>query len=691
MSKGNPRSFARQISIKQTRRVIRPIQLIIGLIFCAIIIGLAWWFRHNFEQVTSTDYVLKTEAQYNPYYAAELLINSQHNNDDADDTVAITLLDSDLKTLLDELPPIDKTALADGKRPTLIINSIGTKLTDERFDALKSWIEQGGYLITFAARDSSYDDMQAALERLHMLEGERADPETINNDETLNELLAALDSGNEFLNELGIFRADTNYDLDNLIHTEDNAGHTDDSEVAKDSFNGQIEQIIAEAEQQINAKSLSVEEEIAELTRLQPLSLIDVSSYNTDLLQQQLLMVEIWHSQSKLDAQLFQALYPDTAQINLQQTATDDTQILKQQAQRIRQYINTSQTNNNTLNAESADKDIKNSDLKDDKKQRLSKLLTTMLALSDEQLVALFYPTNSVYLQASFGKGRLSVINDSDVFSNPNPNLELTNKASIDVDTSDAIKMNSAPSSALYKLLNSDQFSPTSLLTADNAAWLIALTQNSSEVWILPNTDIDSLPVMLWKQTRPALLGLGLLGLLWLWSLYNRFGKMAHLPSNQSRDIMRYFRQVGRFGWHQDKAQRLTQATTDKVRLLVNEHLKSTVTTSSLTDVPATSHLTALNAVTNHEQPLSIAKLHELLTNRLADKKRLLLRSISTNDRASYENQDSLLLNNEAFIQETISTERLRHAFDSSWQDNAQAFKFTQMTQTLWMIQWLLK
>lgn len=64
-----------------------------------------------------------------------------------------------------------------------------------------------------------------------------------------------------------------------------------------------------------------------------------------------------------------------------------------------------------------------------------------------------------------------------------------------------------------------------SLLSADNAALLIALTANSSEVWILPNTDIDALPIMLWKEARWAVLGLGLLALLWLWSLYNRLAK----------------------------------------------------------------------------------------------------------------------------------------------------------------------
>lgn len=714
MSTGNPRTSmsAMRGTFKQASRSIRLVHLIVGLILCALIIALVWWFRNNFEQVTTTDYALNTEAQYNPYYAAELLINSQYSADidadiEFDDEIAFTLLDSDLKTLLDELPlmDMDTAAIADGYRPTLIINSMGTKLTDERFEALKSWIEQGGHLITFAARGSNYDDMQNALERLETLQQEQATPERISNDEMLNELLEPLDSGNEFLNKLGIFRVENDQDSDD--DTEDDVA--------------EIEVIIEDSQKQVNQvnnESLSIEDQIAELAKYQPLSLIDLTAYgtnystdaNTEIKEKNLLLVEIYHFGAKLNAQLFQSLYPDSAHINLQAFNNNNhtnQQTLKQQAQLIRQYIKASNINpsgltvknivknqtslegkesvvfdNNNNNAsDDTKKNLKSSNLKKSAKEQLPELLTAILALSDEQLVALFYPTDSIYLDASFGKGRLSVINDSDVFSNPNPNLELSDEARTYDANSDTEQADLAPSSALYKLLITDSSIPSSLLSADNAAWLIALTQDSSDVQILPNTDIDSLLVMLWKQARPALLGLGLLAFLWLWSLYNRFGKMAHLPTNQSRDIMRYFRQVGRFGWHQDNAQQLTQATRDKVRLLINEQLKAGVNKASLNDIDT------VNTAANIDGQLSIAKLHELLSARLDDKKRQLIYFISVND----DSNDSLLLTNEAFIRETIASDRLQSAIDSRLQDNNQAFEFTQMTQTLWMIQWLLK
>ena len=704
MSTGNPRNSmsAMRGTFRQASRSIRPVHLIIGLILCAFIIALVWWFRNNFEQVTTTDYALNTEAQYNPYYAAELLINSQYYaavdaDVEFDDEIAFTLLDSDLKTLLDELPlmDMDTAAIADGYRPTLIINSMGTKLTDERFEALKSWIEQGGHLITFAARGSNYDDMQNALERLETLQQEQATPERISNDEMLNELLEPLDSGNEFLNKLGIFRVENNQDSDD--DTEDDVA--------------EIEAILEESQKQVNQvnnESLSIEDQIAELAEYQPLSLIDLTAYgtdaNTEIKEQNLLLVEIYHFGAKLNAQLFQSLYPDSTVIH-PQALTVGNKSLKQQATLIRNYINASKINDSTLNPQKISTTIKSTltatvDKSTDTKgiksndasgtecydinNGLPELLTAILALSDEQLVALFYPTDSIYLDASFGKGRLSVINDSDVFSNPNPNLELSDEARTYDANTGVEQADLAPSSALYKLLTTDSSIPSSLLSADNAAWLIALTQDSSDVQILPNTDIDSLLVMLWKQARPALLGLGLLAFLWLWSLYNRFGKMAHLPTNQSRDIMRYFRQVGRFGWHQDHAQQLTQATRDKVRLLINEQLKAGVNKASLNDI------NTVNTAANIDSQLSITNLHELLSARLDDKKRQLLHSISVSH-TSHQDNDSLLLTNEAFIRETIAPDRLQSAIESRLQDNNQAFEFTQMTQTLWMIQWLLK
>lgn len=650
-------------------RSLHPITLLITILISAMIVALLWWFWRNFEQVTSTDYALKPETQYNSYYAVELLLNTKPNranSDASDDGIATTLLDSDLKYLIDNLPDIDEQALAKGYRPTLIINSIGTKLTDARFDALRVWIEQGGHLITFAASGSDDSDMQAALERLQTLQTQQSDPTIIANDELLNELLAKLESGNAFLNKLGIFR----------VYAEDDEVETEVT----------IEDLVNEAQSKnndadkTNAKSSTVKENINNLKEYRPLSVIES--------QDKLLMIKVPNFDDYLDSHVFQAFYPNSADIN-QQKYNNNT---KQQADLIRQYI--SQSNSilkhsiskadSKINSNTTKTQTSKTDPQSDKP--LATLLPAILALSDEALLALFYPADKLYIDAMLGKGRLSVINDNEAFGNPDPNIEL-------IDNKDVEQKDLAPSSALYNLLTIDGYSPTSLLSADNASWLLSLTQDSSEVWILPNTDVDPLPLMLWKQARFAVLGLGLLTLLWLWSLYNRFGKMAQLSTDQSRDIMRYFRQVGRFGWHQDYAQLLTKATSDKVRLLINEQLDNANTTDSDTGVntSATQTLSRSPFVINEQY---FIKLHDLLMTRVHHKKRALTH---VNDSAqsrlndSIDDSDHLLLANEDFIRQTISLDRLQKALDGQSQSHDQAYAFTQMTQTLWMIQWLLK
>lgn len=725
MSKHNSNSFT---SVRSSRfnlagRSINLAYIIAGLVLCACIIGSIWWFRHNFEQVTSTDYALKTQAQYNPYYAAELLLNSQYpsikeldssENNEWTDEFATTLLDSDLKTLIDGLPNIDKTEIANGKRPTLIINSIGTKLTDARFDALKSWIEQGGHLVTFTSKGSDDDDMQAALERLETLQSETASIETITNDETLNDLMAALDSGNEFLNQLGVFRVNSD-------------GNFDKYNKPEGDLNTQLEELLDEVQErqaieENKSSKAFVEEKLAELLDFQPLSLINLTPRNeqnaTDDINQNILLVKVAGLGSHLNAQLFQTFYPNSAYLH-SQYPNDDNKTIKQQAQLIRHYINASTlaSQNNTANDKqdlntNVNDSIINSTIKNPKSnnyktqsskyqefksndlKNIPELLAAILVLNDAQLVALFDPIDNVYLDAAFGNGRISVINNNDVFSNPNPNIDLFDAyTSNGVEGTDSVSISppiSVPTSMLYDLITPSSYY-TSLLSADNAAWLISLTRDSTEVWILPNTDIDPLPVMLWKQARPAVLGLGLLAFVWLWSLYNRFGKMARLPTSQTRDILRYFRQIGRFGWHQDRAHKLTKATRDRVRLLVNEHLQNSFANDS--------QASAVDNTQIQVKQIQLNKLHELLIARLADKKELLKRPVAHPisgidhhvDDVSDNSSDSLLLTNEAFIREAIDPDRLRSAFDYGLQGNNSAFDFTQMTQTLWMIQWLLK
>ncbi len=681
--------------LKATGHSINPLLLVILVVIGAIIIWFTWWFLHSFERVSRVDYALKTQTQYNPYYAAQLLINDQYtgidtdtgtDNDNSGDMdasdidsnasiattgigttdIATTLLDSDLKMLIDELPAIDPTS---DYRPTLIINSIGTRLTEERFAALKSWIEQGGHLITFTSERIDHDEMQAALERLSALQkvDTVVNPETVANDEALNELRLGLDSGNTLLNQLGIY----------LVRSE--SGLEDDLDLGalSDDLEAQVEQILEEAEaQQQQQEKLNedyVPNKIEALLKTQPLSLLTLNNH--------MLMVEVDHdyysNHDQLNSQLFAALYPNSERLEVQQRD------IKSQAAMIRAYINGTniasqkharQNLHDTVTPLSAKDSQKNSSSAesiedDDVLNKLPELLSAMLALEDEQLVDLFYPADAIYLDTTLGQGRLSVVSDSAAFSNPNPNIEMLDTPGMGTDN-----VSTLPVTALHELLDTGY--TLSLLSADNTAWLLALTEDSDTVWILPNTDVDPLPLMLWKHARPALLGLGLLAVLWLWSLYNRFGKMTTLPTRQSRDIMRYFQQVGRFGWHQDNAQKLTAATRDKVRTLVNERLQGTEYQQN-------------PSLPNTIAPIPIAELHQALVARLQDKKeRLDFKVIDSELTDTKLNEADLLVHNEDFIRDTITPNRLRAALEGS---STQALEFTEMTQTLWAVQWLLK
>ena len=683
-----------------------PKFIIITLILCGLIAVYIWWFLQNFEKVTDTDYVLKPQTQYNPYYAAELLINSHqsditdidtdaNSDNDSDTGIASTLLDSDLKALVDDLPTIDTNDVESGIRPTLVINSMGTKLTQERFDVLKQWIEQGGHLITFTSQSTDSKDLSAALERLKTLRQSDSDPISIKEDETLNDLMITLDSGNSFLNQLGIFQVyDEDYDEDGYS--------SDDIGVELDSM---IEELEANQATKKTADNIPLEtftkKVIQELANTQPLSLVVIPKSpllpsQSDAFQSDTLMVEIEH-EGRLNSELFQALHPDSQRVAAVATKSKDTDVstsplpsdkaISKQADLIRRYIIESQTILKRTAKTDAIRDsatpTKDSNTEQER-DRLPELLTAMLALEDKALVGLFVPMQDVYQDLALGKGRISVINGTDVFSNPNPNLETLDLELTDSEIANGEGANVLRLSALHELLDTGY--EISLLSADNAALLIALTANSSEVWILPNTDIDALPIMLWKEARGAVLGLGLLALLWLWALYNRFGKMSVLPTNHNQDIMRYFRQVGRYGWHYDEAKKLTQVTRDKVQTLLNEQFNHNVAKQH-------DQQTLLNpyAMRNAslQSGLSVDEIHTELLKCLDKKRQQTLSTPKTADYSQADNNSQLLIDNEAYLRSTISIDRLKAAFEHT--NSNQAMDFTEMTQTLWTIQWLLK
>lgn len=717
---------------------LNPVYLIGVLVLCLCIGLFIWWFRNNFERVTSTTYEPKTEVQYNPYYAAELLINNQYikaqaladeldpnksdegnedNDEIIDDQIADTLLDSDLKSLLNDLPPLDSALLDTNptKRPTLIINNIGTKLSEASFRALTSWIEQGGHVITFTSQSVSFEDMKALHERLAVLKNEQVAADDIANDETLANLINELNAGNQFLAQLGIFAVDSSQ------NTEDELA--DDADIET-----QVEAIIAEFQAQDNQRNKSdkdiVSETIARLAADQPLALLmlpeSVTMAEAGPTANTLIAVQGQHFGSHLDAELFQALHPSEVKVHRQSIKINTQALL------IRDYLQQQQSKISSIQQKKTNDQIKSQSGRSNidpqtsetvtDEPKLTLLIQALLALPDEKLVALFKPIDDIYLDAEFGKGRISVVLNSDSFTNPNPNIDLPKEKLISSSSADSeltgSKLGSEPNSKkithglglaqatpLYELLN-PSFRVT-LLNADNAAWLHALTKDSSLVWILPNTDIAPLPIMLWQQARWAVLGFGLLVIIWLWSLNNRFGKAATLPTAQAHDIMRYFRQVGRYGWQQDNAVKLTRVTRDRVWKLVTEQLKTLTnadTHPQLAGSMAAVNPTALSSHALDDIESQVSTLNQLLLARINEKKQMLVQSSATNNSLVVDGirhidlpAEDLVANNEEMIKAVITPERLQKALSPTAQDGQTAYEFTQIAQTLWTVQWLLK
>lgn len=722
--------------------------LIYVSIVCALLALTVWWFRGNFERITVIEYELNTEAQFNPYYAAELLMNQladkaidKAESDSADmaeedqyPPYATTLLDSNLKMLIDDLPELPDDSQ---KRPTLIINSVGAKLTESRFQKLRQWIEQGGHVITFTSNTTSYEDMQAVTDRLETLKKQKLSPKLILRDDELATLISQLNTGNQLLAKLGIFAVD-----------EPNQNKDDDNndDIHNEDIDAQIEEIMTAIQQQSGLSTKAddqtwVKESIERLSRHQPLTALSSQSSSQVA---NIMMVQTVHSGAHLNAELFEALYPKSGQVHYQnpsrahppehpweqyqQITAED----KQQARNLRSYLSNqvvmlagklaaNQPATQTLT--NKDKSTTQSTRESTEINRLIKLINTILKLPDEQLLGLFKPADDVYLEASLGQGRITVLIDNASMINPNPSVDLPKNKQKSDGSSVSDNTDQAPSSVILGGYSTEvpewaQTTPlyglvfpafrVTLLSADNAAWLEALTADSSEVWILPNTDVEPLPVMLWKQARLAVLGLVLLSLLWLWSLYNRFGKLATLPTLQAHDIMRYFRQVGRYGWQQDHAIRLTRTTRERVLQQATEALAMSMSNGNA--INASDHNEGSSPLlATSEQVVHLDRhwqdLNQLLLKRIDIKKQQLktpqnssawsektpFNNKGANQLTNLETHYQLLQDNEDFIRALVTSDSLRLALAPTMYEGSQAHEFTQMTQTLWLVQWLLK
>lgn len=95
--------------------------------------------------------------------------------------------------------------------------------------------------------------------------------------------------------------------------------------------------------------------------------------------------------------------------------------------------------------------------------------------------------------------------------------------------------------------------------TADNALFLSTLLSGVQSLKIIQRRQESEQGLFSWLWSRAAqvVLSLGLLGLVWLWWLRNRFGPIFPIPGRSRRNYLDHLLATTRFLWSKDKGQQL--------------------------------------------------------------------------------------------------------------------------------------
>lgn len=583
--------------------------IVSGLLLLCICFG---WTYYNSEKVTYTSYKLKERAVVNPYYATELFLNQEHqilksSGKNSTNKFAYSKLDMDLPNLIEDLPSLKQ-------KPTLIIKRIGKSLDTNQTKILLDWIEQGGHLITFSSKTSLVleKDWEKVKKRLSVL---NKDPtrfsQFVQEDKQLNDLLNDInqDADDEFLQNLGIYNVDSKLSSNEKIEKK--------LEGTKNFRIRHHEQIVTIQNEKDGAEPITI-------------------------------MINSWYS--NLDSSLFFLLNPQASmrqEISIAKSP-DIQKYLIEQIKKLNSYI-ISYEKFKQNNPER----VKN--LPNPKEQK--KFLESLLKLSDKELSKLFGINNNTFLDANYGKGRITVLNESKILENPK-SLHLQEIQARHSFLDGKIEKSILISSIVKLEMFSDH---KSLYSNENAVLLKTLIQDSPSVWLFSRISIDGLPILLWKNARLAVIGLFILIIVWIWSLYNRFGKRQYLDNSQETDIFLYFRQIGKYGWGVDNAKKLSNPVRKQAMKIISRSL----------DLKANEPL----------KKTHMRQLSKLLYERLSHK-------ININDDISLD-----FHKNESYINQLLNSENLQAAIFSTNRDlkNLKEYQFVQHTQTLWLVKWLLK
>lgn len=655
---------------------------LMGVVFVVLVTGFAWsYFRTEYE--VENIYKVKPRVKFNHLYAVELLlkqqllpqslkqhslkqpdkqtVNSKQSDQQTENkqtgnkpnqSFIYSQLDMDLSELVNALSGF-KNKGNPNAMPTLLVNSINTGLSKAKYDAIMQWVEAGGHLITFNDRYDAVnaEEWQPVADLLTSANtSDKAVDKTV-----LDNALVDINANynNNFLKYLNIYK----------IKTSSNEGFKTDEEI--EQTKQEIEKVLQDIgiEMPLEQSDKDAEQDnplVSRISNMIKRPTFSLFGHQTDTGVDYFLIKDT--SKTHFDASVFYQKYPQAKPYQQYQTP-DVSQIrayLKQQKVLLQQTIKKfehSQTSKSYLflNYDSI------------KPRQAVLLINALLGLDDKQLKQVWAPMNHILLDSRFGQGRLTVLSDKRIFKNPDNYDIKAAKLYADVQAQ-PITLFSKQTTGLYD--------------NDNAKFLVNLMSQADAVWLFPKVDIDALPVMLWKKAKLVVLGFLGLVFLWLYALYNRFGRMKKLPNDATRDIFKYFGQVGRYAWRVDNAKQLYHISQSQVLTLI--HQKIAFDTDG-----------SFNKTINKNAPkatafLSKQALHEVhhdLRRRFSEK----IQQIQEDESYHSHMDEQLFVENQPYFKNLLTLENLQSTLAKPDDNHINAAGFVMETQTLWLIKWLLK
>ncbi|MDO4426640.1 MAG: hypothetical protein Q4B88_00780 [Moraxella sp.] len=195
------------------------------------------------------------------------------------------------------------------------------------------------------------------------------------------------------------------------------------------------------------------------------------------------------------------------------------------------------------------------------------------------------YQPERLIFDSDYGQGRLTVLTHQALWVNPLP-MGFEPEAS---------KKETEQASRLWRYLRGNLFFGVDyqggISTADHAYLLSHLSQDATEVWLVPRLKSENFISTLWEHL-PFFMGALLVFVLGMGlSLPRKFTPVREVVSDESENLLAYFEYVGQYLWASDQVEALMR--TNRERLFEKIHLKYPSLNTASKPSPEHSHAIA--------------------------------------------------------------------------------------------------